>query len=85
MPQSNEFDDEYLDEDGDEYGDADDDGIEPTVECPHCGSEMLEISHQCPICGEIPSREFRHTTSQPRWVVITAAACLGLLLWWLLV
>ena len=91
MPRFNDpADDEFLDDDfgaddGEfDYSESDEEG-EPTIECPQCGFEMLEIAHQSPRCGEISSQEFRHKTSQPRWVILTALLCLGLLLWWLLV
>jgi len=81
-----EFAGDDLDSDDGEFDNSEfDDEEEPTIECPQCGFEMLEIAYQCPRCGEIPSREFRQTTSQPRWVILTALLCLGLLLWWFLV
>ena len=82
-------DDEFTEDDTEwddaEFDDSEFDDDEPTIECSECGSEMLEIAHQCPRCGEIPTREFRPTTSQPRWVIFTALVCLGMLFWWLLV
>ncbi len=91
MPRFNYSDDDFPDDDLDsdegefDNSEFDDDEEELTIECPQCGFEMLEIVHQCPRCGEIPSREFRQTTSQPPWVILTALVCLGLLLWWLVV
>ena len=78
-----EFDNEF-DDDTDFDDDAAVDDTEPTVMCSNCGFEMLEIVHQCPRCGEIPTREFQHTSTQPRWVVLTALLLLGTLLWWIL-
>ena len=78
--------DEFQDDD-DVYSEFDDqshDEDEPTVVCSNCGFEMLEIVYQCPRCGEIPSREFVRTTTQPRWVIFTALMLLVLLLWWIL-
>ena len=78
-----EFEDEY--DDDNEFDDsASGDELEPTVVCSNCGFEMLEIVYQCPRCGEIPTHEFRKTTTQPRWVVLTSLMLLGLLLWWIL-
>lgn len=72
----------------DEFDDLDDgesdDDNEPTVVCSNCGFEMLEIVYQCPRCGEIPSREFRQSSTQPRWVILTAFVLLGVLLSWIL-
>ena len=81
---SHEFqdDDEVYSGIDDEYESDQDDGVEPTVLCSSCGFEMLEIAYQCPRCGEIPSREFRQTSTQPRWVIFTALLLLGVLLWW---
>jgi uncharacterized paraquat-inducible protein A len=77
-----EFDDQF------DVAEFDDEGVdhdsEPTVTCSNCGFEVLEIAYQCPRCGEIPTREFRQATNQPRWVVLTALLLLGLLTWWIL-
>lgn len=84
MPRFNndELDDDLYDEfDEDQMSDDDD---EPTVLCASCGFEMLEIAYQCPRCGEIPSREFQRTSSQPRWVILTALILIGALLFWIL-
>jgi uncharacterized paraquat-inducible protein A len=79
--------DEFQDDDDvyAEFEDQSDDDEEPTVLCSNCGFEMLEIVYQCPRCGEIPSREARKSSTQPRWVIVTAAMLLGLLLWWILI
>ena len=77
-----EFNDNGDDEDFDDFDDAV--GDEPTMRCSHCGFEMLEIAWQCPRCGEIPTAEFRQTSTQPRWVMVTALLVLGSMLWWLL-
>ena len=83
------FDDEIDDEYVDDFQEADadpglDDDDEPTVMCSNCGLEILEIAWQCPRCGEIPTAEFRQTTTQPRWVFFTALILLGSILWWIL-
>ena len=87
MPRfNNDSDDEFQDDD-DVYSELDescDDDHEPTILCCNCGFEMLEIVYQCPRCGEIPCREFHKTSSQPRWVIITALILLGVFLWWIL-
>lgn len=86
MPRFDDSDDDFYGEDDDVYADLENgrdfaDEEEPTIECPNCGCEMLEIAHQCPRCGELPTREFRHTSSQPRWVYLTALILLVALVW----
>jgi len=78
-------DDEFQDDDDvySEFDETPDD--EPTIRCSSCGVEMLEIVYQCPRCGEIPSREFHKTSTQPRWVFYTALILLGVLLSWILI
>ncbi len=66
------------------YDDDEYDEVEPTVECPSCGCEMLEISFHCPRCGEYSSKENPQQIDQPRWVMMTAILCLGVILYlWL--
>jgi len=79
-------DDEFQDDDDvySEFDDSADSDDEPTVLCSNCGCEMLEIVYHCPRCGEIPSREFLKSSTQPRWVIFTAVMLLGVLLWWIL-
>lgn len=85
MPRFDDSDDDFYGDD-DVYADlegasefaADE---EPTVQCSHCGFEMLEIIHQCPRCGELTTREFRETSTQPRWVYLTALILLIALVW----
>ena len=86
MPRFDDSDDDFYGEDDEVYADlevgkdfADDD--EPTIECPNCGCEMLEMVHQCPRCGELPTREFQQTSTQPRWVYLTALILLIALVW----
>ncbi|MDA1229254.1 MAG: hypothetical protein O2856_00640, partial [Planctomycetota bacterium] len=86
MPRFDDSDDEFYSSDDDVYADLDgnsecDDDDEPTIRCPHCGFERLEIVYQCPRCGEIPTQEFRQSSTQPRWVIFTALILLGILLW----
>lgn len=75
-------DDDWDDEDDDfdSYDEEDDD--EPTVTCPYCGAEVWEEASQCPECGEYLSLEDQQARHQwrPRWVVLTAALLLGLIL-----
>lgn len=85
MPRFDESDDDFYGEDDDAYADlddaADDPDDEPTVRCSNCGFERLEIIHQCPRCGELPTREFNPTSTQPQWVYVTALILLIALVW----
>jgi uncharacterized paraquat-inducible protein A len=86
MPRFDESDDDFYGEDDDAYADLDDeadepDDDEPTVQCSNCGFERLEIIHQCPRCGELPTREFNPTSTQPQWVYVTALILLIALVW----
>lgn len=77
----------------DEFGDSDDWNdsesaedfdTEPVINCPYCGTEMLEICPQCPACGQYLSNEDQHSQSHPRWILLTAILCLTLVAFWLL-
>lgn len=86
MPRFDDSDDDFYGEDDEVYADLEDgenftDDEEPTVECSNCGFEFLEIVPQCPRCGELPTREFRQTSTQPRWVYLTALILLIALVW----
>ena len=85
MSRFDDSDEEFYGDDDDVYAEMDDDSRsatddEPTVACPNCGYEMLEIAHQCLRCGEIPTREFVPRSTQPRWVILTALLLLGIML-----
>ena len=87
MPRFRDDSDDEFQDDDDVYSELDetfDDNDEPTILCSSCGFEMLEIVYQCPRCGEIPSREFQKTSTQPRWVFYTTLILLGVLLSWIL-
>ena len=87
MPRFHDDSDDEFQDDDDVYSELDeecDDDDEPTIRCSNCGVEMLEIVYQCPRCGEIPSREVRKTSNQPRWVIFTAMMLIGVLLCWIL-
>lgn len=56
----------------------------PTVDCPHCGREVLEESPRCPHCENYLSRE--DAPPQPRswfWGVMMVLALLAAF-WWVL-
>ena len=75
-----------TDYEGDRDEDEDEDSeSEPTRKCPYCRHEMLEMIVQCPSCGQYLSKEDVSHAHQPRWVVLSAVLCLGVLLFWLLV
>jgi uncharacterized paraquat-inducible protein A len=73
-------DDDWDDEDDDleEYGEDE----EPTVTCPYCRAEVWEEASQCPKCGEYLSLEDQQARHQwqPRWIILTAALLLGLIM-----
>lgn len=72
-----DFDDEELPE-GVYYDEL------PTVDCPHCGREVLEESPRCPHCENYLSRE--DAPPQPRswfWGVMMVFALLAAF-WWVL-
>jgi hypothetical protein len=68
----------YDDADDESYGyddDANDDSDEPTLACPNCGCEMLEVSIQCPSCGHYPSKEDAQPSERPWWVTVVVVLC----------
>ncbi len=73
MPMNNSDEDEADRED-----DPDDDGYIP---CPHCGESMLEDAEYCPSCDQWITDS--HRRSQPLWIVIGIAVCLGIALTWI--
>ncbi len=77
-------DDDDWDESLDDENYGDDFDTEPTIDCPYCGFEMLEICVQCPSCGKYPSDEDAVTRSQPRWVILSALLCLASIFFWFL-
>ncbi len=71
-------DDSYGDDDASDSGEHED--LEPTVPCPYCGFEMLEVCVQCPSCGQYPSNEDSNRNPKPRWIILTAIVCLAAIL-----
>ncbi len=64
-----------------EYPDADDEGGDDTVPCPHCLRPVYEDAERCPACGQYLSREdapARH----PWWLVVGVLVCLAVVLRW---
>jgi hypothetical protein len=61
----------------------DDEDQAPTVDCPHCGSEVYEDAQRCPHCGEYLSEEDAPPERKPLWIVIGAAACLYIVYRWI--
>lgn len=72
---------EWEDEEVDLGDDSDE---EPTVPCPYCRRDILEDSPRCPYCGRFISEEDHAGSTKPLWVIVTALACLGAALWWIL-
>ena len=68
MVHEQEEDDHDWDEpqfDDDSESDSD---LEPTIDCPYCGREMLECLVQCPACGMYLSDEDRGPEKRPLWI-----------------
>jgi ribosomal protein L37E len=65
---------EAFDRDG---GDEDDD----VVECRRCGREISAMAEQCPKCGTYVSEEEAPRSSFPKWVIVTAAVLVALMIW----
>jgi len=72
---------EWDGDDGDEFGAEDDD--EPTVPCPHCGTEVHEDAQQCPHCERYISAEDAPPARKPWWIIIGAVVCLYVVARWI--
>ncbi len=76
----NTFDEEDDDDSDDWQYDADDegefipedDGDEPTIECPYCGNDVHEDSPRCPVCENYLTREETSTSHKPLWFLVGA-------------
>jgi hypothetical protein len=79
MPHDDTIDDEdWYDED------ANDDPEEAEVgRCPECRGPVYEVTESCPACGywltEADRRAIWSGDSQPKWVLVTAAVILAIL------
>ena len=63
--------------------DEDDDGP-ALVECPYCGSEILEDVARCPRCGNFMSEEDA-ARRKPAWIVVSAVVLIvALVVTWVL-
>jgi predicted nucleic acid-binding Zn ribbon protein len=51
--------------------DEDDEDGPALVECPYCGSEILEDAERCPRCGNFISEEDA-PRRKPAWIVVSA-------------
>lgn len=73
-----DWDDPALDDD------AEDLETEPTIDCPHCGQEMLEVCLQCPSCGMYLSKEDLGREKHPWWFTLAIILSLaGVTSWFL--
>lgn len=63
--------------DEDEFDEEDDD-IDETYPCPHCGHDVYVDAEWCPRCENYLSEEDAPATSFPPWVKMTAALLLTL-------
>jgi hypothetical protein len=83
MRRSND-DDEQDEDDWEDDDGVDGDDDEPTVPCPYCRREILEDSPRCPFCERYISAEDSPGPRRPLWLLLTALACLGMAVWWVL-
>lgn len=62
----------------------DDSETEPTIDCPYCGREMLEVCLQCPSCGMYISKEDLGREKRPWWITLAIILTLaGMMSWFL--
>jgi hypothetical protein len=69
----------WDDTEADEPADEDDD----TVPCPYCKKPVHEDAERCPHCESYISAEDTPPTHKPWWIIIGAAACLGVVYLWI--
>lgn len=69
MNQTDDWNDEFGDQDFDDEDEYGDDTSE-TVPCPECGVEIYEESKQCPVCGAYIT--FGHSVwhGKPAWWIL---------------
>jgi hypothetical protein len=70
------IDDDDFDDEFDDYGEEDS-LDEPTLDCPYCGREILEVLIQCPGCGNYLSKEDTLPRRQAPWIIIAAVLVLA--------
>jgi len=73
-----DWDDPSLDDD------ADDAETEPTIDCPYCGQEMLEVCPQCPSCEMYISKEDLGREKRPWWITLAIILTLAGMMSWIL-
>jgi hypothetical protein len=84
MPYAEEQDDDDWD-DRDSDDDTDDLETEPTIDCPYCGHEMLEVCIQCPSCEMFLSREDLGREKRPWWITLAIIlSIVGVMTWFLI-
>ncbi|MCX7396282.1 MAG: hypothetical protein NT138_01240 [Planctomycetales bacterium] len=95
MPYAKEQDDDNWDDrddwddsdsDDEQYSDDDTDDLEsePTIDCPYCGREMLEVCVQCPRCGMFLSKEDLGREKHPWWITLAIILSLVAVTTWFL-
>jgi hypothetical protein len=65
-----------------EYPDEDDQDDDETALCPYCQEWVYDDAEHCPHCGNYLSREDA-PVRRPWWLVLGVAACLLVVLWWI--
>jgi hypothetical protein len=84
MPYAEEQDDDDWD-DRDSDDDTDDLETEPTIDCPYCGHEMLEVCIQCPSCEMFLSGEDLGREKRPLWITLASILSLVAVMTWFLI
>lgn len=55
------------DDDGDAFGDEDNDESSEFLRCPSCHEEIFEDAEQCPYCGDYIVRSTSALAGRPFW------------------
>lgn len=64
--------------------DLSDDDEHPIDPCPHCGKMIHEEAEWCHHCGSYLSRDDAPPKHVPLWIIVGAAAVLGVLFFWIM-
>lgn len=91
MPQRQDADDDWEDEESedDDWGHDDLEWVpaegddDPTTPCPHCQEPIHDESEQCPHCGQYISLEDAPSGPKPWWMIFGAILCLVAALMWI--
>ncbi|MEM9657333.1 MAG: zinc-ribbon domain-containing protein [Planctomycetota bacterium] len=62
---------------------SEEDPVDQTVACPHCGEQVYDDSPRCPSCGQYLLESDLASSTRPWWIVVGAAACLYAVFRWI--